>query len=221
MSAIAAALRAALPFGIAFGAVIWLATAPLEALAGPEAQLLERVNRVRAQHKLIELAPSQDLARVARAHAEDMARRSYLSHVNPEGQNPLQRAQGAGLSGFRLFAENIGATSVAGDPVQIIVDEMDALPRPPRERAEPRVQHERGRRGRDPPPARRSSSSSTRPIHAEPPCADRLRARRRSDGSGDPRTGSPCPDRRSRSAPPGSRALAADARLRATRASGS
>ena len=123
MSASGTALRAAFSFGIAFCAVIWLATAPLEALAGPENELLERVNEVRSRHKLIALAPSQDLARVARAHAEDMARRSYLSHVNPEGENPLQRAQAAGLSGFRLFAENIGATSVGGDRVQIIVDE--------------------------------------------------------------------------------------------------
>ncbi len=123
MSPLGATLRAGFSFGIAFCTVIWLATAPLEALAGPENELLERVNQVRAQHKQIELAPSQDLARVARAHAEDMARRSYLSHVNPEGENPLQRAQSAGLSGFRLFAENIGATSVSGDHVQIIVDE--------------------------------------------------------------------------------------------------
>ena len=123
MSAGASTLRAAVWFGIAFCAVVWLGTAPLEALAGPEGELLESVNRVRAQHKLIELAPSQDLARVARAHAEDMARRGYLSHVNPEGENPLQRAQSAGLSGFRLFAENIGATTVAGDRVQTIVDE--------------------------------------------------------------------------------------------------
>ena len=123
MSAIWSALRAAFSFGVAFCAVIWLATAPLEALAGPEGQLLERVNQVRAEHKLIELAPSQDLARVARAHAEDMARRGYLSHVNPEGENPLERAEAAGISGFRLFAENIGATSVGGDRVQIIVEE--------------------------------------------------------------------------------------------------
>jgi len=123
VSAFATAMRAALSFSVAFTAVIWLATAPLEALAGPEHELLLRVNQVRAKHKLIELAPSQDLARVARAHAEDMARRSYLSHVNPEGANPLDRVQAAGLSGFRLLAENIGATSVNGDRLQIIVDE--------------------------------------------------------------------------------------------------
>ncbi len=123
MSAGASVLRTLLSFGGAFCAVVWLATAPLEALAGPEAELLARVNDVRAEHKLIELAPSQELARVARAHAEDMARRGYLSHTNPEGQNPLERAQSAGLSGFRLFAENIGASTVSGDRVRTIVDE--------------------------------------------------------------------------------------------------
>ena len=123
MSGEGSALRALASFAAAFCSVVWLATAPLEALAGPEAELLERVNQVRARHKLIELAPSQELARVARAHAEDMARRGYLSHVNPEGENPLQRAQGAGLSGFRLFAENIGASNVSGDRVSAIVDE--------------------------------------------------------------------------------------------------
>ncbi len=123
MSASATAIRAAVSFSIGFCAVIWLATAPLEALAGPESELFERVNRVRSDHKLLELAPSQELARVARAHAEDMARRSFLSHVNPEGQNPLNRAQAAGLSGFRLLAENIGASTVGGDRVAIIVAE--------------------------------------------------------------------------------------------------
>jgi len=123
VSATGGAVRAVFSFGVAFTAVIWLATAPLEALAGPEGELLQRVNQVRAEHKLNELAPSQDLARVARAHAEDMARRSYLAHVNPEGVNPLQRVQAAGLSGFRLLAENIGATNVAGDRVQTIVSE--------------------------------------------------------------------------------------------------
>jgi uncharacterized protein YkwD len=116
-------LRSLASFAGAFCAVVWLLTAPLEALAGPEAELLARVNAVRAEHKLIELAPSQELARVARAHADDMAQRGYLSHTNPEGLNPLQRAQGAGVSGFRLFAENIGATTVSGDRVRTIVDE--------------------------------------------------------------------------------------------------
>ena len=115
------ALRPALWFGLSFSAVIWLATAPLEALAGPEAELFKRVNQVRAEHDLIPLRGSTELAAVARAHAEDMARRGYLAHENPEGRNPLNRATAAGVSGFRLLAENIGATTVGGDRVEAIV----------------------------------------------------------------------------------------------------
>ena len=114
-------VRAGLWFGAGFAAVIWLATAPLEALAGPEAELFARVNAVRAEHQLIPLRASSELAAVARAHAEDMARRGYLAHENPEGKNPLDRATAAGVTGFRLLAENIGESSVAGDRVEAIV----------------------------------------------------------------------------------------------------
>ena len=116
-------VRAGLWFGAGFAAVVWLATAPLEALAGPEAELFARVNQVRAQNQLIPLKASPELAKVALAHAQDMANRGYLSHVTPEGLNPPQRAQAAGVTGFRLFAENIGASSISGDRVDAIVTE--------------------------------------------------------------------------------------------------
>ena len=73
------ALRPALWFGVAFTGVIWLGTAPLEALAGSEAQLFARVNAVRAQHDLDPLRGSTELAAVALAHAKDTARRGYLA----------------------------------------------------------------------------------------------------------------------------------------------
>ncbi|MFI5315822.1 MAG: CAP domain-containing protein [Myxococcota bacterium] len=116
-------LRAGLWFGAGFAAVVWLATAPLEALAGPEAELFARVNRERAEQQLIPLRASPELAAVARAHAEDMARRGYLAHESPEGKNPLDRVTAAGVSGFRLLAENIGQSSVGGDRVEAIVVE--------------------------------------------------------------------------------------------------
>jgi uncharacterized protein YkwD len=117
------ALRASLCFGAGFAAVIWLTTAPLEALAGPEAELFARVNQVRAEHHLNPLRGSTELAAVARSHAEDMARRGYFAHESPEGKNALDRAQSAGLSGFKLLAENIGASTVGGDRLEAIVDE--------------------------------------------------------------------------------------------------
>ena len=115
------AIRPAFWFGVAFTAVIWLGTAPLEALAGSEAQLFARVNQVRAQHDLNPLRGSTELAAVALAHAKDMARRGYLAHENPEGQNPLNRVTAAGVSGFRLLAENIGSSTVGGDRIEAIV----------------------------------------------------------------------------------------------------
>jgi uncharacterized protein YkwD len=116
-------VRAGLWFGAGFAAVIWLTIAPLEALAGPEAELFARVNAVRAEHQLIPLRGSPELAAVARAHAEDMARRGYLAHESPEGKNALDRVTSAGVTGFRLLAENIGQSNVAGDRVDAIVVE--------------------------------------------------------------------------------------------------
>lgn len=116
-------VRAGLYFGVGFAAIVWLTTAPLEALEGPEAELFARVNQLRAEHHLTPLRGSTELAAVARAHAEDMAKRGYLAHESPEGRNALDRASAAGVSGFRLLAENIGASNVGGDRMDAIVDE--------------------------------------------------------------------------------------------------
>jgi uncharacterized protein YkwD len=105
--------------GLAFSAL----TAPLEALVGPEAHVRQRVNEVRRTHHLQDLRGSPDLARVAGAHAEDMARHGYLAHVDLAGRNPLERTRAAGVEGFRLLAENIGASSVGGDRVEAVVAE--------------------------------------------------------------------------------------------------
>ena len=95
----------------------------IEARLDDNAALVEAVNRVRGEHRLRVLEQRADLARIALAHAEDMAHRSYLSHVTPEGLNPLHRAQSAGLDGFRLLAENIGVTSVRGDRRAAVIEE--------------------------------------------------------------------------------------------------
>ena len=51
-----------------------------------------------------------------------MARDGYLSHINPAGQNPLDRVHAAGITGFRLLAENIAATNKRGDRIAEIID---------------------------------------------------------------------------------------------------
>jgi len=109
----------------AFMLGLWVAfagfEAPLQALVGDESALHDRVNRVRREHNLRPLRGSDDLARVALAHAEDMALNGYLGHINPAGQNPLDRARAAGVEGYRLLAENIGTTSTRGDRIGAIV----------------------------------------------------------------------------------------------------
>jgi len=75
-----------------------------------EAQLHQQVNALRERRHLIPLERDPALDAVARAHSADMARRGYLDHVNPEGQNPLDRLRAAGIEGFSLAAENTGLT---------------------------------------------------------------------------------------------------------------
>ena len=79
-------------------------------LAEHESALYTEVNRVRARHQLIPLTRRPDFDRVARAHSADMAQRGYFAHDSPEGTNPVDRLELAGLSGFTLAAENLGRT---------------------------------------------------------------------------------------------------------------
>jgi uncharacterized protein YkwD len=117
-------------FLLGFGLILFLASlsAPFArgdtttdpSFAALEAQLLAAVNVVRAEHHLIPLVRNPALDRVARAHSEDMARRNYLSHQNPEGSNPVDRIQQGDVSGFTLAAENLGKTNRGNPNAEII-----------------------------------------------------------------------------------------------------
>lgn len=124
--------------GLAFVLGFWLALClspfgPQAAGAEPtdtaalEARLVAEVNAERAQHHLTTLLRDPALDAVARAHSEDMARRGYLSHVNPEGQNPVDRIEAAGIDGVSLAAENAGMTD-RGDPNREILTGWLASP---------------------------------------------------------------------------------------------
>lgn len=89
-------------------------------LASLEADLLDRVNRVRAEHHLIPLVRRGDLDRVARAHSDDMARRGYFSHQSPDGANPVDRLARHGVTDMRLAAENLGKTTESNPGAQIV-----------------------------------------------------------------------------------------------------
>ena len=48
-----------------------------------------------------------ELSKIARAHSEDMVKRKYFKHVDPEGLTPMKRAEAAGYRACRLMGENI------------------------------------------------------------------------------------------------------------------
>jgi uncharacterized protein YkwD len=121
-------VRSTLAFALGLWLCLQLMTAPLPAQVGPEIELLARVNRVRAERHLSELRVSNELGAIARAHARDMAEHGYLSHLDPSGRSPLDRVQQAGVSGFALLAENIGASDESGDRLDAIVRAWLASP---------------------------------------------------------------------------------------------
>jgi len=113
-------VRSSLAFALGLWMMLWCVNPPIAALEGPVDGVLDRVNAFREHERLIPLTASDDLARVATAHAKDMARYGYLDHIDRAGKNPLERAQAAGLSGFALLAENIGVSDAPRSRVDAI-----------------------------------------------------------------------------------------------------
>lgn len=76
----------------------------------PDSSLEERmramVNAERAKEGLPALAFNAELLKIARAHAGDMLRRGYFSHVSPEGTTPSGRAEAVGFR-YQWFGENL------------------------------------------------------------------------------------------------------------------
>lgn len=95
--------------------------------ADVEARFHAEVNVHREGLHLIAMERDPALDAVARAHSEDMARRAFFSHVNPDGQNPLDRIQASGREDFTLAAENVGLTT-RGQPNQQILQGWIASP---------------------------------------------------------------------------------------------
>jgi uncharacterized protein YkwD len=70
--------------------------------------ILDRVNRFRAQYSLAPLKLNDRLNRAAQAHADDMATRDYFSHASPDSETVGQRATRAGYK-WRSILENLAA----------------------------------------------------------------------------------------------------------------
>lgn len=70
-----------------------------------EAEVVELTNDERASAGCPEVHVDDRLAAAARGHSEDMVERDFFDHVNPDGDDPWDRAQAAGYDW--LASENI------------------------------------------------------------------------------------------------------------------
>jgi uncharacterized protein YkwD len=70
--------------------------------------ILDRVNRFRAQYRLPPLKLNDRLSHAAQAHADDMATRDYFAHASPDSETVGQRATRAGYKS-RSILENLAA----------------------------------------------------------------------------------------------------------------
>jgi uncharacterized protein YkwD len=85
-----------------------------------ELKIHNLVNEERQNYGLPSLQYDIKLAEIARAHSQDMIRRNFFDHINPDGQDPTSRAKSAGYSCYKNFgsyytdgiAENIGMTPI-------------------------------------------------------------------------------------------------------------
>jgi uncharacterized protein YkwD len=67
----------------------------------------ELINVQRRANDQMALAWDDELSKIARAHSEDMAKRKYFKHTDPEGLTPMKRAAAAGYNVCQLMGENI------------------------------------------------------------------------------------------------------------------
>lgn len=71
-----------------------------------ETRMLILVNNERTSRGLKPLKLNEKARDVARAHSVDMFARGYFSHVDPDGHDPFQRMEAAGIS-FQSAGENL------------------------------------------------------------------------------------------------------------------
>lgn len=80
--------------------------------------LLEELNNFRAVNGLEPLVYSVRLQMAADAHAKDLYEREFFAHINPDGENPGQRAVRLGFC-HEYVGENIAAGQKSVEAAQI------------------------------------------------------------------------------------------------------
>ena len=101
--------------------VLLLEEEPVRDLRAMETETEKAVNRVRARHGLPPLVPAPVLIQVARAHSEDMVRRHYFDHQDPDGRRAADRVTASGIKWSKV-SENLAMNSGMDDPVAQAVE---------------------------------------------------------------------------------------------------
>ena len=124
--------------GLLLAAAVGTTAVPARAPEGDQARMLELINQERAARKLRPLSWSDELAKLADAHARDMSRAGEISHHSTgDGATFSERAARAKLRA-RAVAENVGvAPNVVsahrglmespGHRANLLDGEMDAI----------------------------------------------------------------------------------------------
>lgn len=90
---------------------------PLSQIIPMEDEMFGLLNNDRANEGLSPLTDNSELREVAREHSEDMFLRDFFSHTNPDGEEPIDRAENAGIDCIFL-GENIAKTVDYEGPVE-------------------------------------------------------------------------------------------------------
>jgi uncharacterized protein YkwD len=87
-----------------------------------ERQTFENINRQRAIMNLAPLVWSDDAAKIARLHSENMANFKFFSHEGLDGSMVNDRADSFGISKWRAVGENIAYNRGYANPVEFAVE---------------------------------------------------------------------------------------------------
>jgi uncharacterized protein YkwD len=76
-------------------------------LSNDEMQIHYLVNNERRRKGLNDLYWDDELARMARAYSRQMARESFFSHYDPDGDSVVERARRSDIGGWSKIGENL------------------------------------------------------------------------------------------------------------------
>jgi uncharacterized protein YkwD len=86
-----------------------------------ERQIHQQINRVRQNHGLPQLDRDELLVAIARKHSSDMASYHFFSHMNLQGEEPVERAKNLGWNKKKQHDQN---TWVIGTSENIFMNNL-------------------------------------------------------------------------------------------------